>query len=126
MHDARICRGSCRACPLQSPRPITLNAAFSPPGREFAAKAADYLFTTFTEIDKGREHIDDMKTRAAATGREVGVMWVKGSGSDLATMGRGDFTPLRLDTSGTGGKGPRWRKGKRVMRGFRLRHPEGL
>jgi rhamnulose-1-phosphate aldolase/alcohol dehydrogenase len=30
-------------------------------------------------------------------GREVGVMWVKGSGSDLATMGRGDFTPLRLD-----------------------------
>ena len=24
-------------------------------------------------------------------------MWVKGSGSDLATMERGDFTPLRLD-----------------------------
>ena len=30
-------------------------------------------------------------------GREVEVMWVKGSGSDLATMGAGDFTPLRLD-----------------------------
>ena len=30
-------------------------------------------------------------------GREVEAMWVKGSGSDLATMGRGDFTPLRLD-----------------------------
>ena len=30
-------------------------------------------------------------------GREVNVMWVKGSGSDLATMDRGDFTPLRLD-----------------------------
>ena len=59
--------------PLQTPRPITLNAAFSPPGREFAAKAADYLFTTFTEIDKGREHIDDMKKRAAAERREVGV-----------------------------------------------------
>ncbi len=29
-------------------------------------------------------------------GREVEVMWVKGSGSDLATMRRGDFTPLRL------------------------------
>jgi rhamnulose-1-phosphate aldolase/alcohol dehydrogenase len=26
----------------------------------------------------------------------VEVMWVKGSGSDLATMGRGDFTALRL------------------------------
>ena len=59
--------------PVQQPRPITLNAAFSPPGREFAAKAADCLFTTFTEIDKGREHIDDMKKRAAAEGREVGV-----------------------------------------------------
>jgi rhamnulose-1-phosphate aldolase/alcohol dehydrogenase len=29
-------------------------------------------------------------------GREIEVMWVKGSGSDLATMGPGDFTPLRL------------------------------
>ena len=31
------------------------------------------------------------------TGREVETMWVKGSGSDLATMTRGDFTPLRLE-----------------------------
>ncbi len=30
-------------------------------------------------------------------GREVDVMWVKGSGSDLATMEGGHFTPLRLD-----------------------------
>jgi rhamnulose-1-phosphate aldolase/alcohol dehydrogenase len=30
-------------------------------------------------------------------GRDVGVMWVKGSGSDLATMERKHFTPLRLD-----------------------------
>jgi rhamnulose-1-phosphate aldolase/alcohol dehydrogenase len=30
-------------------------------------------------------------------GRELPVMWVKGSGSDLATMGRGDFTQMRLD-----------------------------
>ncbi len=30
-------------------------------------------------------------------GREIDVMWVKGSGSDLATMERKDFTPLRLD-----------------------------
>jgi dimethylsulfone monooxygenase len=59
--------------PLQSPRPVTLNAGFSPPGRDFAAKAADFLFTTFTEIDKGREHIEDMKRRADEQGREVGV-----------------------------------------------------
>lgn len=30
-------------------------------------------------------------------GREVDVMWVKGSGSDLATMGAQHFTPLRMD-----------------------------
>ena len=59
--------------PIQRPRPVTLNAAFSPPGRDFAARAADYLFTTFTDIDAGRATIDDMKSRAAATGREVGV-----------------------------------------------------
>lgn len=58
---------------VQQPRPVTLNAAFSPPGRDFAAKAADFLFTTFIEIEKGREHIVDMKARAAAQGRDVGV-----------------------------------------------------
>ena len=30
-------------------------------------------------------------------GREIRVMWVKGSGSDLATIGREHFTGLRLD-----------------------------
>lgn len=30
-------------------------------------------------------------------GRDVDVMWVKGSGSDLATMGPEQFTPLRMD-----------------------------
>ena len=36
-------------------------------------------------------------TAADHVGREVRVMWVKGSGSDLATIGPADFTPLRLD-----------------------------
>ena len=62
-----------RPAPLQRPRPVTLNAAFSPPGRDFAAVAADYLFTTFVDIDKGRDHITDMSARAASHGREVGV-----------------------------------------------------
>jgi len=62
-----------KPAPVQTPRPITLNAAFSPPGRDFAAKAADFLFTTFVEIEKGREHIEDMKRRAQAQGRDVGV-----------------------------------------------------
>ena len=30
-------------------------------------------------------------------GRELDVMWVKGSGSDLATMTHASFTPLRMD-----------------------------
>ena len=33
---------------------------------------------------------------------------------------------LRLDTSGSGGKGPRWRLEPRRMRGFVARHPRGL
>ena len=59
--------------PVQRPRPVTLNAGFSPPGRNFAAQAADFLFTTFMEIDAGRAQITDMAQRAAAAGREVGV-----------------------------------------------------
>jgi FMNH2-dependent dimethyl sulfone monooxygenase len=59
--------------PVQAPRPVTLNAGFSPPGRDFAARAADYLFTTFIDIEAGRAQIADMRARAAATGREVGV-----------------------------------------------------
>jgi FMNH2-dependent dimethyl sulfone monooxygenase len=62
-----------KPAPLQRPRTVTLNAAFSPPGRDFAAKAADFLFTTFTEIDKGRAQIEDITARAAKAGREVGV-----------------------------------------------------
>ena len=62
-----------KPAPVQRPRPITLNAAFSPPGRDFAAKAADFLFTTFTEIDKGRAQIEDISSRAEKEGREVGV-----------------------------------------------------
>ncbi|QGZ66010.1 LLM class flavin-dependent oxidoreductase [Paraburkholderia acidisoli] len=61
---------------LQSPRPVTMNAAFGPPGRDFAAQYCDYLFTTFTDIDTGRQHIDDVRTRAAKVGRDVGVYTV--------------------------------------------------
>ncbi len=59
--------------PLQRPRPVTLNAGFSPVGRDFAAKTADFLFTTFVDIEGGRPHISDMAARARSVGREVGV-----------------------------------------------------
>jgi alkanesulfonate monooxygenase SsuD/methylene tetrahydromethanopterin reductase-like flavin-dependent oxidoreductase (luciferase family) len=69
----RLKNVSGRPRPLQTPRPVTLNAAFSPPGRDFAAKAADFLFTAFVDIEKGREHIEDMNKRAAQEGRSIGV-----------------------------------------------------
>jgi alkanesulfonate monooxygenase SsuD/methylene tetrahydromethanopterin reductase-like flavin-dependent oxidoreductase (luciferase family) len=62
-----------RPPPVQRPRTVTLNAAFSPPGRDFAAKAADFLFTSMTDVQKGRAQIDDIAGRAAKAGREVGV-----------------------------------------------------
>jgi len=33
---------------------------------------------------------------------------------------------LRLDTSGSGGRGPRWRVEPRSSQGFKSRHPAGL
>ena len=59
--------------PVQRPHPFTLNAAFGPEGRDFAARNVDCLFTTFGDIDAGRAHIADIATRAASVGREVGV-----------------------------------------------------
>ncbi len=59
--------------PVQQPRPVTFNAAFSPPGRDFAAKSADFLLTTVTEIGKGADPVADMRLRSAAENRAVGV-----------------------------------------------------
>lgn len=65
-----------RPASLQSPRPVTMNAAFGGPGRDFAARACDYLFTTFTEISEAGRAIEDIKGRADAVGRDVGVYTV--------------------------------------------------
>jgi alkanesulfonate monooxygenase SsuD/methylene tetrahydromethanopterin reductase-like flavin-dependent oxidoreductase (luciferase family) len=65
-----------RPAPVQRPRPVTMNAAFSPAGRDFAAAHCDFLFSTFTDIADGRRHIADIRARAAAAGREVGICTV--------------------------------------------------
>ena len=62
-----------RPLSLQRPRPITMSAAFSPPGRDFAARTSDFIFTTFVEISDGAATIADMRARAADHDREVGV-----------------------------------------------------
>jgi alkanesulfonate monooxygenase SsuD/methylene tetrahydromethanopterin reductase-like flavin-dependent oxidoreductase (luciferase family) len=61
---------------LQVPRPVTMNAAFGAPGRDFAARHCDFLFSTFTDIADGRKHLADIRSRAAAAGREVGAYTV--------------------------------------------------
>ena len=65
-----------RPVPVQRPRPVTMNAAFSPAGRDFAAAHCDYLFSTFTDIADGRRHLADIRARAAAAGRTVGIQTV--------------------------------------------------
>lgn len=75
-HDGRFYRlRAVRGWPLpvQRPHPVTLNAAFGPPGRDFAARNVDFLLTTFTDLEGGARHIADIEARAAAAGREVGV-----------------------------------------------------
>ncbi|KPL51283.1 LLM class flavin-dependent oxidoreductase [Prosthecomicrobium hirschii] len=65
-----------RPASIQSPRPVTMNAAFGPPGRDYAARHCDYLFSTFTDIEDGGRHVADMRERSKAYQREVGVYTV--------------------------------------------------
>ncbi len=65
-----------RPASLQAPRPVTMNAAFGGPGRDFAAANCDYLFTTFSEINEAGRHVDDIRTRAETIGRKVGAYTV--------------------------------------------------
>ncbi len=65
-----------RPASIQAPRPVTMNAAFGPPGRNFAAQHCDYLFSTFAELEDGKKHVLDIRDRAGAVGREVGIYTV--------------------------------------------------
>lgn len=65
-----------RPASLQVPRPVTMNAAFGGPGRDFAARHCDFLFSTFSNIADGAGHVADIGARAAAVGRDVGVYTV--------------------------------------------------
>lgn len=65
-----------RPASLQLPRPVTMNAAFGPPGRNFAAQNCDFLFSTFAEIEDGKKHIEDIRARSSEYKREVGIYTV--------------------------------------------------
>jgi FMNH2-dependent dimethyl sulfone monooxygenase len=75
-HDGRFYRlRAVRGWPLpvQRPHPVMLNAAFGPPGRDFAAANADCLLTTFTDLEGGRRTIEDIGRRGTALGRSLDV-----------------------------------------------------
>jgi len=60
--------------PVQQPFPVLVNAGSSDAGREFSARHVDFNFITITTEDEARGKIVDLKRRAAAYGRECGVM----------------------------------------------------
>jgi FMNH2-dependent dimethyl sulfone monooxygenase len=65
-----------RPASVQRPRPVTMNAAFGAPGRDFAAAHCDFLFSTFSDIEDGGKHLADIRARSAAAGRKVGAYTV--------------------------------------------------
>lgn len=65
-----------RPASVQAPRPLTMNAAFGAPGRDFAARHCDFLFSTFSNIEDGRKHFADIKARSKLEGRDVGIYTV--------------------------------------------------
>ncbi|MBS1676477.1 MAG: bifunctional aldolase/short-chain dehydrogenase [Actinobacteria bacterium] len=75
-----------------------------PPAAEVPGEALDQLVLASHLLGANRAvaNFGGGNTSAKGTsidhaGREVRTLWVKGSGSDLATMGAADFTALRLE-----------------------------
>lgn len=62
--------------PVQTPRPLLINAGASAAGRDFAARHADWVFMVVAEAEDARRQIDDVVGRARTAGRtgEIGAM----------------------------------------------------
>ncbi len=58
--------------PVQDHVPV-LNAAASAEGRQFAMRNADFLFTPVFDFDQAKATVTDVRGKAAAVGRDVGV-----------------------------------------------------
>ncbi len=58
---------------VQRPWPPVMSAGFSPKGRDFAAQAADVLFTNMTEIEQAAPVLDSIRDYMAARGRKISV-----------------------------------------------------
>lgn len=60
--------------PVQRPHPVVINAGNSEEGREFSARHVDFNFITIATEDQARDLVQDIRRRAHAHGRQVGVM----------------------------------------------------
>ena len=58
---------------IQRPRPIVMSAGFSSKGRDFAAQAADALFTNMTHLDQAADMLANVAHYAAPYGRALPV-----------------------------------------------------
>ena len=58
---------------VQRPWPAVMSAGFSPKGRDFAAQAADILFTNMTDLGQAAGLLRDIHTHAARFGRRLPV-----------------------------------------------------
>lgn len=58
---------------IQRPRPPIMSAGFSPSGRDFAAQAADLLFTSVSSIARARAMIDSVRAFASGYGRRIEI-----------------------------------------------------
>lgn len=61
---------------LQQPRPVTMSAGGSTAGREFAAKAADFLFAVPQDVDHAAKLVTEIKKNAAAEDRHAGIFGI--------------------------------------------------
>lgn len=58
---------------VQRPRPLVMSAGFSPKGRDFAAQAADALFTTMTDLEQAPAMLANVAEHAGRYGRHLPV-----------------------------------------------------
>ena len=58
---------------IQRPRPLVMSAGFSPKGRDFAAQAADALFTSMSDIAQAPAMIANIAEHGGRYGRQIPV-----------------------------------------------------
>lgn len=58
---------------IQQPHPLVMSAGFSPSGRDFAAQAADALFTTMSELDQAPAMLASVAEHGARYNRRLPV-----------------------------------------------------